>query len=394
MQIGWIDISKEQRNKVLSVLRLLAEPGALDELGIGTIRDAFSDIFFPGTSTIQTRAKYLFIIPYIMLELEREKNLKPYEFLNLLSEKELQLIDILAKDEELGVIGADARNSLKRKPSSIYWNALRVYGFFAHENLTLTEYARVICSVKKSQQKIKYLGNNRRNEEEAGDDQDSTGRVLNLWRVPVPPPNWRDDLTINLTREEALYLKQKILTMAKTKDSLLALVLRENRVDFSAYEKFTDIDDLLSLMPESLRTDYLLAKDFAEFIYGAQIRYNVVFTKGKSEYVDEEWQKWQANIPPLNLDRLFVRLSIKSRSLRDFLRTFQSLVQVNDTEKIDTLIIAREKQLKGPSRSKLINQNLYQYSGRLVNMARLNYRFHITQRIVTDIFEGLGERHV
>lgn len=393
MQIGWIDISKEQRNKVLSVLRLLAEPGALDELGIGTIRNAFSDIFFPGTSTIQTRAKYLFIVPYIMLELERE-NLKPHEFLNLLSEKELQLIDVLAKDGEQGVIGADARESLKRKPSSIYWNALRIYGFFTHESLTLAEYVRAFCSAKSSRQRIKYLGHKRSNEEDTSDDQDSAGRVLNLWRVPVPPPNWRDGLTINLTGDEALYLKEKILTMPKTRDSLLALILRENRVDFCAYEKFYDIDNLLSLMPESLRTDYLLAKDFAEFIYGAQIRYNVLFTKGQSEHVNEEWQKWRANIPPLNLDNLFVRLNVKSKSLRDFLRSFQNFVQVNDTEKIDNLIIAREKQLKGPSRSKLTNRNLYQYNGKLVNMVRLNYRFHYAKRIIADIFEGLGERNV
>ena len=49
MKIGWIDFSKEQRGKVLSVLKLLAEPGAVDEIGIGIIRDSFADILFPGT---------------------------------------------------------------------------------------------------------------------------------------------------------------------------------------------------------------------------------------------------------------------------------------------------------------------------------------------------------
>lgn len=58
MQIGWIDFSKEDRKKVLSVIELLSEKSALDELGIAPIRDGFADLFFPGTSTIQTRAKY------------------------------------------------------------------------------------------------------------------------------------------------------------------------------------------------------------------------------------------------------------------------------------------------------------------------------------------------
>ena len=57
MQIGFIDFSKEERNKILATLKLLGTQTALDELGIGVIRDAYADILFPGISTIQTRAK-------------------------------------------------------------------------------------------------------------------------------------------------------------------------------------------------------------------------------------------------------------------------------------------------------------------------------------------------
>ena len=40
MEIGWIDFSKDERSKILSVLDLLGEKGVLDELGISQIRDA------------------------------------------------------------------------------------------------------------------------------------------------------------------------------------------------------------------------------------------------------------------------------------------------------------------------------------------------------------------
>ena len=93
LNLGWIDFSKSDRDMVLSVLRQLTEPGAVDELGVGTIRDGFSDILFPGTSTIQTRAKYLFIISYICLELERGKKLLPRQFTEALEQSELDLID-------------------------------------------------------------------------------------------------------------------------------------------------------------------------------------------------------------------------------------------------------------------------------------------------------------
>ena len=77
MQLGWIDFSKSERSKVLSVLDLLQEKGTLDELGIAPIRDGFANIFFPGTSTIQTRAKYFLIVPYALWDLEREDAMKP-----------------------------------------------------------------------------------------------------------------------------------------------------------------------------------------------------------------------------------------------------------------------------------------------------------------------------
>ena len=64
MQLGWVDFSKADREKVLDVMNLLQEQGAVDEIGIGLVRDAFANYFFPGTSTVQTRAKYFFIVPY------------------------------------------------------------------------------------------------------------------------------------------------------------------------------------------------------------------------------------------------------------------------------------------------------------------------------------------
>ena len=52
--IGWVDFSSDDRQRVQQVLALLKETGTLDELGVGQVRDAFSDVLFPGFSTIQT----------------------------------------------------------------------------------------------------------------------------------------------------------------------------------------------------------------------------------------------------------------------------------------------------------------------------------------------------
>ena len=55
MQIGWVDYSSEDKHKVIELIKLLAEPTTLDELGVGRLRDAISEKLYPGISTLQTR---------------------------------------------------------------------------------------------------------------------------------------------------------------------------------------------------------------------------------------------------------------------------------------------------------------------------------------------------
>ncbi len=55
--LSWLDSSEHERRAVLELVSALNEPGTLDELGIGSIRDTIADAVFPGTSTIQTPAR-------------------------------------------------------------------------------------------------------------------------------------------------------------------------------------------------------------------------------------------------------------------------------------------------------------------------------------------------
>lgn len=135
MPLGWIDFSKSERNKVLSVLELLSEQGTLDELGIAPIRDGFSELFFPGTTTIQTRAKYFFIIPYALRDLELGKETNPAKAMRELDQIEQDCGKTFLKNNPGmdGIIGSRALASggwVKQAPSRIYWAGLRKYGFF------------------------------------------------------------------------------------------------------------------------------------------------------------------------------------------------------------------------------------------------------------------------
>ena len=53
---------------MLDVVDLFKEQNTRDELGIGAIRDAVADLLFPGTGTVQTRARYFLFIPWIYQE--------------------------------------------------------------------------------------------------------------------------------------------------------------------------------------------------------------------------------------------------------------------------------------------------------------------------------------
>lgn len=386
LNLGWVDFSKSDRDMVLSVLRQLTEPGAVDELGIGTIRDGFSDILFPGTSTIQTRAKYLFIIPYICMELERGGILQPLEFISLLEQNELDLIDILAVNGAEGVIGQRSRQTLRRKPSSIYWNALRTFGFIS-EPVSLSEYAALLYARRRTSEHQKTSGKRKsRYEEDTTDDLDTGMKGISFWRVPVSDDNWRDELTIELTKDEAVYLRERILAMPGTRDSLLGLFVHEKRHDFVNYERFDDLDALSEIMSESQWSDYQLARDFSRFIYGAQVRYNIIYSNGMNDAANEEWQKYIEEKPTVNLTDIQAKLRPRARVMA-FLKRFQAAL--GDEKDLDKLIINREKELKGPARAKLTNTELYHYNDNSVNMEPLSYRIFNAQRIVQDIFEGV-----
>jgi hypothetical protein len=77
VQVGWIDFSPEERSRTLTVLRALSAPGSVDELGIGIVRDAVADALFPGTSTLLTKARYFFLVPYLSRLLEEGHDATP-----------------------------------------------------------------------------------------------------------------------------------------------------------------------------------------------------------------------------------------------------------------------------------------------------------------------------
>ena len=94
-------------------IALFQEADTVDELGVGTIRDAFADELFPGTSTIQTRLRYFLIVPWVYRGIERSK-VPAVQARERARKAELALIDpLLEAEDNAGAFGKSARQALK-----------------------------------------------------------------------------------------------------------------------------------------------------------------------------------------------------------------------------------------------------------------------------------------
>src|SRR5262245_26446809 len=71
--LAWLDARERERRRALDVIDLFSQSETVDGVGMGGVRDAIADVLAPGTSTIQTRARYFFFIPWCYQKLESRR---------------------------------------------------------------------------------------------------------------------------------------------------------------------------------------------------------------------------------------------------------------------------------------------------------------------------------
>lgn len=393
MPLGWIDFSKSERNKVLSVLDLLSERDTLDELGIAPIRDGFANIFFPGTSTIQTRAKYFLIVPYALKDLELSSETNPNRVLQAFDEIEKECAEhLLDGDDTEGVIGSRSLAQgqwVKRTPAEIYWSGLRNYRIFTGGNFSLSEYVRAICAMKKSKTSIKSLGNRNDSEENDGDDKDA-GDLFHrqFWHIPTYTEDWMDNLSIKLTEEEGDFLRRQIVLSYP--DSMMAYILKKDLSEILEVDDFASLDSLIHLFPNQIQSDYALAIDFSNFLYVIRVLYNMIISEGENDRANSEWKILKTELESragIDLEAVFNRLQIYGNgALCEFLRKEKELMLAKDIEGMKDEIRRRERFLK-EGRARTMHPGEFDtsvwYGG-----GALSYRFNDAKVIIRDIFES------
>lgn len=395
MQLGWIDFSKTDREKVLDVMHLLQEQGAVDELGIGIVRDAFANRLFPGTSTVQTRAKYFLIVPYVLKEAgDGLYGDDVNKIIKKIDDEERNCGMILLETGRDGVIGQlNLPDSwVVRTPSNIYWNGIKSFGIFREQDLSIREYVKESILLRS----LKAKGNiGNRYEESSDSDQDDkdAGDISNVqfWDLPdIYKTNWRESLRMDLLPEEGEFLRNKILSAQG--DTLLGYILK-NHISVKDLGSFAEISEIVySNVNDETRELLDLGNAFNNLVYLGRIRYNLILSDGNNEEAVEEWNTYLPDVAAMaevDLDRIFSVLKINNPRAKAFLKELKSAFIVGDYELADKIIIKREEALKGPSRAKLTHKEKYK-NDEWIGGYWLDYRFLSAKRIITDIYAAEG----
>lgn len=393
--LTWLDHDPAARDRSLRILALFREKESRDELGIGGLRDAISDRLFPGTSTIQTRLRYMLLVPWMYRDLEH-KSVPASTFAARARQAELEMVQPLLNAEEEGVFGSLAGSGLKRLPSSVYWAGLGAWGIRRFPG-TQGEYHLSVD--------VLYARRGRGRHRE--DDEVDADRSAQTWhpRLPSAPPGFPADLDLALTADEASFLRDRIVTTCK--GSLLAWLVLHGGADASwepwLHHQFLEF-------PASAQVLLGHARLLTDAVEGAARVYNVLLSelRGDKVLVDghraalEDWRSRcdLDGITRWSMDELWNETVGHGHTIthqtRRFIEAWVERIRATDGRLADdnlgrSLVRDRERSLKGP-RSRIVNRGALAQWGGSSSVGRLVYRWPTAKRFLDDLLPALGRK--
>ncbi|EOI6372879.1 MULTISPECIES: DUF6361 family protein [Enterobacterales] len=400
--LGWLDHDANAQAKTLNILALFQQKESRDELGIGAIRDSFAEQLFPGTSTIQTRLRYMLFVPWIYQRLEN-KRISAANFGSQADRDERALIIPLSRLEEdsAGTFGKNSREKLKRLPSSVYWSGLRHWKIHK-TSWSQEEYHQRVDELYRARAEISEREYQEKNQGDMGDT--SANKPAPSWHssLPAPPPNFPDEATFALTRQEASFLRDRI--QCSCKGSLLAwLTLHSEPANVSTPWEHPDY----AKFPDDLKELLTHARLFSYAMHGAALLYNYLLAKERADndllsQHHDSFVAWFTSLPrkdisTWSLERMWELTARPAYSIslktRRFVEQWIALIRQSSgtlltSKEACALIRAREIALKGP-RSRFKNRRaLEQWSG-YAGTLRLVYRWNNVQIVLNDLAQGL-----
>jgi len=397
----WLDYSERERRKMLDVVDLFREHDTRDELGVGSVRDAFADMLFPGTSTIMTRARYFLLVPWMYLRLEKLR-LGSAQIEARAHRAETALIDVIEQSNDSeGNIGKVAKAALKRLPSSVYWHGLSIWGIRSFQG-GQAQYHR---SLDRYYAQITRQGGRAAERDIEHDDLVAPNWHGGLLKAPDEFPG---TCSLSLTRLEAEYLAERIRLSPGSAASLLAeLVAQQKRSDdVSLVWEHPNA----AALPPKLAELVDNARNFSEVTHGAPLLYNLILAEeaqwdegvGRYRQRFKEWaqlmSKRSAALAAWKRPRFWELVrAINPRittPTHEFINAWWDLALAGDAARlrenasVRSLIREREKRLK-KTLARIGNPRAQELWNGDSGSAQLDFRWDIAQDLLGDIFDGL-----
>lgn len=404
MQIGFINFSQEELARKNKVLQMVRDQTAIDELGLGRIRDAFANMMFPGMSTLQRRAKYFAVMPSLFYQATKKKYDNVRDVRAQIVKWEIRLTEMLVKGAEgdenkmKGITGRSMLNAALRDPNKfvkydptyIYVTGLRTFGMVKSDN----DIYRLIFDRSKqlNQEKPKYKASE---EGEMSDSEDLNG-LQQFFSVSGEKYDFDQgkELGLELTKTEAEFIKNHIITSFRSCDSMLAYILRNN-VD--VLPEYDALNTIWQNMPEDfndLWIQYQMGRRFSHLAYILQLRFNHIMAiyneqEDDAKQVQEEIEAIIAKHPldftsqAINEMLFFIHNRVTENTVITFCQKAINTIEKKSWSELDELIIARERAVK-PGRNKLRNPKYKGEERGWPNM--LSFRWNeIVYQVITEI---------
>ncbi|EEF27163.1 conserved hypothetical protein [Ricinus communis] len=398
-KLSWLDHDAAAAQRSLQILSYFEEREARDELGIGGIRDAVADQLFPGTSTIQTRLRYVFFVPWLFDQLEA-KSTASSNFPDAARESENRLLAALienTKAAEPGVIGREAGSSLKRLPSSVYWATLGSWGMRKADS-SIQQYFAL------ADRRYELRRQQRRRHDGDAHDGDATGRVWHAQLARLRPDDFPRCATLKLSRSEAEFLLDRWkLAHPESLLSWLAIDLAEGGAMPEA-ERIWE-HPRKGAFPQPIQVLIEDARCFDALIHGAALLYNLQLAEldtriDLAEEYKARLESWASSdlsaCAAWKLDEFWTRVVGKGHSITDktqrFVRSWLALA-LRDRERIAesaecrALVKARECDLK-KERSRFTNRAALSQWGGKAGLVPLSYRWPIASNFLHEWHDG------
>jgi hypothetical protein len=212
-EFGWTLLSRDALRRAETQLREDVE-GVRDEIGFLALHQGYADRFFPGTSVLHTRLRYVLFVPWMYEKIARHRTRERIS--DILQNEELELtrrlINLGAKQ---GVIGIRSYpNPTAQPPSMIYWSAMAAWRILRP----------LACGSVPSRQTVhraiakKHLGHGPSRQLHDDDRQLLVEDEPLFGAIPPAPEEWfsaNRDLDFELQPTEKRFLRNCFLTVSR-----------------------------------------------------------------------------------------------------------------------------------------------------------------------------------